>query len=148
MATKAILVVDACRNDPSQSTSLTRAIGLNATRSPIATGPGLAQPFLRPGSKTLVAFATRPGTVAYDGKPGNRERPYVEAMQVRRDDVALVRGVVGALADPAREAEARALLRERFAPVAPLDLKALLAAAPLEGVDLERDRDMGRPVEL
>ena len=79
-AKKAILVVDACRNDPSQSTSLTRAIGLNATRSPIATGPGLAQPFLRPGSKTLVAFATRPGTVAYDGKPGNRNSPYVEAI--------------------------------------------------------------------
>ena len=37
-AKKAILVVDACRNDPSQATSLTRAIGLNATRAPIATG--------------------------------------------------------------------------------------------------------------
>ena len=69
-------------------------------------------------------------------------------VQVRRDDVALVRGVVGALADPAREAAARALLRERFAPASPLDLKALLTSAPLEGVDLERDRDMGRPVEL
>ena len=69
-------------------------------------------------------------------------------VQVRRDDVALVRGVVGALADPAHEADARAFLRERFAPVAPVDLKALLAAAPLEGVDLERDRDMGRPIEL
>jgi hypothetical protein len=60
-------------------------------------------------------------------------------VQVRRDDVALVRGVVGELADPAREVEARALLRERFAPVPQLDLKALLAAAPLEGVELERD---------
>jgi hypothetical protein len=69
-------------------------------------------------------------------------------VQVRRDDVVLVRGVVGALADPAREAEARALLRERFALAPAVDLKALLAAAPLEGVDLERDRDMGRPVEL
>ena len=62
--------------------------------------------------------------------------------------MALVRGVVRALADPAREAESRALLRERFAPASPLDLKALLASAPLDGVDLERDPDVGRPVEL
>jgi hypothetical protein len=69
-------------------------------------------------------------------------------VQVRRDDATLVRGVVAALADPAREVEARALLRERFAPAFPLDLKALLAAAPLDGVDLERAQDVGRPVEL
>jgi hypothetical protein len=69
-------------------------------------------------------------------------------VQVRKQDVALVRGVVGALADPAREAEARSLLRERFAPRPPVDLKALLAAAPLEGVDLERQGDTGRAVDL
>lgn len=43
--------------------------------------------------------------------------------QVRRDGVGLVRG-------------------------APVDLKALLAAAPLEGLDLECEREIGRPVEL
>jgi hypothetical protein len=69
-------------------------------------------------------------------------------VQVRRDDVPLVRGVVAALADPEREAEARALLRDRFAPEPAVDLKALLASAPLEGVDLRRDPDPGRPVEL
>ncbi len=69
-------------------------------------------------------------------------------VQVRKQDVALVRGVVGALADPGREAAARALLRERFAPRPSVDLKALLAAAPLEGVDLERQSDVGRPVDL
>jgi hypothetical protein len=68
-------------------------------------------------------------------------------VQVRRDDVELVRGVVRALADPAREAQTRALLRERVAR-APVELKSLLATAPMEGVDLERDRDPGRPVEL
>ena len=79
-----------------------------------------------------------------------RERQGVVRLevQVRRDDVALVRGVVGALADPARETEARALLRERFSPASAPDLKALLASAPLDGVDLERDPDAGRPVEL
>mgnify|MGYP000846277701 CR=1 FL=1 len=67
-------------------------------------------------------------------------------VQARKEDVALVRGVAAALADPAREAEIRAVLREVVAPPAPGSLKALLAAAPLEGVDLERSHDLGRDV--
>lgn len=67
-------------------------------------------------------------------------------VQARKEDVALVRGVAAALADPARQAETRALLREVIAPPAPGSLKALLSAAPLEGVDLERSRDVGRDV--
>jgi hypothetical protein len=35
-------------------------------------------------------------------------------VHVRKDDAALVRGVARALCDPAREAETRALLRERW----------------------------------
>jgi hypothetical protein len=69
-------------------------------------------------------------------------------VHVRKDDAALVRDVVGALADPDREREARALLRERFAAGKAAGLKALLAAAPLEGIDLTRARDFGRDVEL
>lgn len=68
-------------------------------------------------------------------------------VQVRKEDAALVRGVANALADPAREARTRALLRERFLEPS-RDLKALLAAAPLEGVDLERSRDLGREIDL
>ena len=71
-------------------------------------------------------------------------RPEVE---VRRDDVELVRDIGRELADPTREAQTRASLRERVGQV-PVDPKALLAAAPLKGVDLERERDLGRPVEL
>lgn len=67
-------------------------------------------------------------------------------VNVRKDDAPLVRGVVEALGDPEREAEARALLRERF--VKPTGFKALLAAAPLEGIDLTRGRDSGRDFEL
>jgi len=69
-------------------------------------------------------------------------------VQVRKDDASLVRGVVAALADPDREAETRALLRERFGPGPAKGLKALLASAPLEGIDLSRERDLGRNVEL
>jgi len=69
-------------------------------------------------------------------------------VHVRKEDAALVRGVARALADPEREAEARALLRRRFTAQHATGLKVLLAAAPLEGVDLERDRDAGRAVDL
>lgn len=69
-------------------------------------------------------------------------------VHVRKDDAALVRGVAEALSDPAREAEARALLRERFGASKATGLKALLAAAPLEGIDLTRAHDLGRDVAL
>lgn len=69
-------------------------------------------------------------------------------VQVRKDDAVLVRGVAKALADPARETEARTLLRERFGTAKAKGLKALLAAAPLEGINLTRERDFGRDVAL
>ncbi len=69
-------------------------------------------------------------------------------VHVRKNDAALVRGVARALSDPAREAEARAMLRERFGAGKAKGFKALLAAAPLEGIDLARERDPGRDVAL
>ena len=69
-------------------------------------------------------------------------------VHVRKDDAALVRRVVSALADPKQAGEARALLRERFGSGKAKGLKALLASAPLEGIDLSRDRDFGRDVRL
>ena len=68
-------------------------------------------------------------------------------LRVKRDDVALVKSVVAALADPAREIEARAALREQFGSGRAKGLKALLASAPLEGIDLARERDFGRDAE-
>ena len=69
-------------------------------------------------------------------------------VKVRKEDVPLVRRVVDALADPDRETETRALLSERFATATAHGLKALLAAAPLDGIELTRLRDTGRPVKL
>src|SRR5262245_10494285 len=78
-----------------------------------------------------------------------KERGVVRVeVHVRKGDAALVRGVAKALADPAREADARALLRERFGAGKARGLKALLAAAPLEGINLTRERDFGRDVAL
>ena len=65
-------------------------------------------------------------------------------IHVRKDDVALIRGVARALADPAQEADTRTLLRKRFAAAQAKGLKALLASAPLEDIDLTRDRDGAR----
>ncbi len=68
-------------------------------------------------------------------------------VRVKQDDVALVKSVVEALADPAREGEARARLRDQFGVARAHGFKALLASAPLEGIDLRRKRDFGRDVE-
>lgn len=69
-------------------------------------------------------------------------------VQVQSDDAPLVRAIAAALADPARAAETRALLRGRFAPTPAQSLKTLLASAPLEEIELERSRDTGRAVDL
>lgn len=69
-------------------------------------------------------------------------------IQTRKEDAALVRGVAAALADPAREAETRAALRDFVGKPKSPSLKTLLAAAPLEGLDLERPRDVGRDVSI
>lgn len=69
-------------------------------------------------------------------------------VKVRKEDAALVRNVASALVDPERENEARAMLNERFGAARKSGLKALIAAAPLEGVDLSRERDFGRDVAL
>ncbi len=63
-------------------------------------------------------------------------------VQVRVEDAALIRAVVAALADPVQGEQARASLRDRFAPQP--GLKALLEAAPLDDIDLTRSPDMGR----
>jgi len=78
------------------------------------------------------------------------KRPGVVRVEVhvRKDDAALVRGVAQALCDPARAAETRALLRERFGAATAKGLKALLASAPLEAIDITRKRDLGRDIAL
>ncbi|MCA3361649.1 MAG: hypothetical protein INF74_06835 [Roseomonas sp.] len=69
-------------------------------------------------------------------------------VQVRGEDAPLLRAVVAALADPGQAAEARALLLRCFTPGPVRSLKNLIESAPLDGIDLDRPRDMGRAVEL
>ncbi len=69
-------------------------------------------------------------------------------VNVRKEDASLVRRVAAALSDPSRQVEARMLLRQRFAEPSKVSLKALLASAPLDGIELDRNRDLGRVVDL
>ncbi len=69
-------------------------------------------------------------------------------VNVRKEDASLIRGVASALSDPSRQAEARRLLQQRFIEPTKVDLKALLASAPLDGIDLDRSPDLGRDVDL
>jgi hypothetical protein len=50
--------------------------------------------------------------------------------------------------DPKGQPGVDALPVRRFAEPAKTSLKALLAAAPLDGIEIERSRDGGRDIEL
>ena len=69
-------------------------------------------------------------------------------VKIRREDAPLVRKVAALLSDPERGAEARAVIRGRFEDLQACSLKSLLAAAPLEGIEIERSRDQGRDIDL
>jgi hypothetical protein len=69
-------------------------------------------------------------------------------VNVCKDDAGLIRQVAAALSDPARQAATRLLIRQRFGEPAANDLKALLASAPLDGIDLDRTADLGRDIDL
>jgi hypothetical protein len=67
---------------------------------------------------------------------------------VWREDAGLVRQVAAALSNPTRRAATRALLQRQLVKSARPGLKALLAAAPLKGIVLDRRQDVGRDVDL
>ena len=69
-------------------------------------------------------------------------------VQIRKEDASLVRDVATALVDPELEAETRAIPREKIAAPRSGGLKALLASAPLDEIDLERPRDVGHDAAL
>lgn len=69
-------------------------------------------------------------------------------VNVHKDDVALLRKVVEALASPERKAEVRSKLRELCGGARAQGFKELLASASLEGVDLRRNREGVREIDL
>lgn len=70
-------------------------------------------------------------------------------VQTAKEDAALIRQVTRALqSDPVRATQLRSHLHRLVDREPQSDLKALLASAPLEGIDLSRERDTGREVDL
>jgi len=92
--------------------------------------------------------ATDPSPVTQWRKRRQRQGFVRVEVQVRKEDAALVREVAAALGDPGREHETRAILRDKIATPRAGGLKALLASAPLEDIDLDRPGDDGRDVRL
>ena len=92
--------------------------------------------------------STDPSPVTHWRKRCQRQGFVRIEVQVRKEDAALVRDVATALGNPARQSETRAILRESIVTPRSGGLKALLASAPLEGIDLDRSRDFGRDVSL
>ncbi|MDD9979973.1 MAG: hypothetical protein OXU81_01195 [Gammaproteobacteria bacterium] len=92
--------------------------------------------------------STEPSPVTQWRKRRQRQGFVRVEIQVRKEDVALVRDVASALVDPERATKTRTILREKIAAPRSGGLKALLASAPLEGIDLERQRDFGRDAAL
>lgn len=94
-----------------------------------------------------MAYRKKSPLAAHRERMRKRGLMRIEVM-VRRADAPLIRNIARVLADPERGPETRALLVGRFSPVPGKNLKELLAAAPLDGVDLERDRSPARDVDL
>jgi hypothetical protein len=69
-------------------------------------------------------------------------------VNVRKGDAGLLRKVAASLSDPLREAETRRILQQRFGELPKVSLKALLASAPLDGIDLDRSTAPGRDIDL
>ena len=93
-------------------------------------------------------MASRGKSSLANHRPHGAPRFRAGRSRVRKEDASLVRGVAAALSDPVRQTEARRLLRQRFVDPPKVGLKALLASAPLDGIDLDRCRDLGREVDL
>lgn len=71
-------------------------------------------------------------------------------VQASAEDASLLRSTARALrGESAQAARIRRVLHEELGPeIGSLDLKQLLEAAPLEGIDLTRRKDHPRDVEL
>ena len=70
-------------------------------------------------------------------------------VKTSKEDAPLIRHITQALrSDPVRAAQLRRHLYRLVDHEPHADLKALLAAAPLEGIDLSRRKDLGREVDL
>jgi hypothetical protein len=100
------------------------------------------------GNKEVTVTGKTKSSVAIHRARKARQGFVRVEVNVRKEDASLVRRVASALSDPSRQGQARKLLRQGFAEPPKVSLKALLASAPLDGIDLDRSRDLGRDVDV
>jgi hypothetical protein len=100
------------------------------------------------GNRQVLMVSKAKSSVAMHRARKERQGFVRVEVSVRKEDASLVRRVASALSDPSRQGQARKLLRQGFAEPPRVSLKALLASAPLDGIDLDRSRDPGRDVDL
>ena len=65
-------------------------------------------------------------------------------VQVRKEDASLVQEIARALRDPSRRETTRAALSKQITPSPAKSFKALLAYAPLDGIELDRPTDFAQ----
>jgi peptidoglycan hydrolase-like protein with peptidoglycan-binding domain len=95
----AMVVVDACRDDPLAKKVLAQSLGQSRSTS---LGAGLAVPKL-PEAQSLVAYATAADFVAYDGASDARNSPFTAALlQSIKTPKLDVRQLFGKVADQVR----------------------------------------------
>jgi hypothetical protein len=64
-------------------------------------------------------------------------------VNISKEDVSLIRGLAAASSDRARRAETRKLLAQCVNQPSKTSLKALLASAPFDGINLDRNASTG-----
>jgi hypothetical protein len=69
-------------------------------------------------------------------------------VHVRKEDASLVREIAKALGDPSRHDATCVTLRKQIMRQPCKSFKELLASAPLEGIELDRQSDFGREINL
>ena len=96
----ALVVVDACRDDPLATKILAQSLGSSRSTS---LGQGLAAPKL-PTSQSLIAYATAADFVAYDGGEQSRNSPFTAALLKNiRTPKLDVRQLFGKVSDAVRK---------------------------------------------
>ena len=87
-----VALLDACRNNPLDDNQMRIILGRFTDAKPVEFGQDGASPVARGGlstmkmdrnadqARTFIGFATAPGDVAYDGKRGNVNSPFAEAL--------------------------------------------------------------------
>ena len=96
----ALVVVDACRDDPLATKVLAQSLGPSRSTS---LGQGLAAPKL-PTSQSLIAYATAADFVAYDGGEQSRNSPFTAALLKNiRTPKLDVRQLFGKVSDAVRK---------------------------------------------